>query len=84
MNQQMVKKKMVDHKLDTIGLKCPMPVLKAKKVIKKMSSGESFKILSDDPGAKSDIPPLLKKTGCHLEGDIQEENGVFSFHIIKD
>ena len=30
------------------------------------------------------IPPLLKKTGCHLEGDVKEEDGVYTFLIKKD
>ncbi len=75
---------MVDYTLDAKGLKCPMPVLKAKKIIKKMTSGETFELISDDAGAKADIPPLLNKTGCHLNGDIKEENGVLTFLIQKD
>ena len=75
---------MADHTLDTKGLKCPMPVLKAKKIIKKMNSGETFELIADDAGAKADIPPLLNKTGCHLEGEVKEEGGVFTFLIKKD
>lgn len=75
---------MADFTLDAKGLKCPMPVLKAKKVIKKMEAGQTFELVADDAGAKSDIPPLLRKTGCHLEGEVKEEGGVFTFLIKKD
>ena len=49
---------MVDFELDAKGLKCPMPILKAKKVIKKMESGQTFELISDDGGSKADVPPL--------------------------
>ena len=74
---------MADYTLDAKGLKCPMPVLKAKKVIKKMASGETFELIADDGGAKADVPPLLNKTGCTLV-EVKEEGGVFTFLIKKD
>jgi tRNA 2-thiouridine synthesizing protein A len=74
---------MVDFQLDAKGLKCPMPILKAKKVIKKMTSGQTFELVADDSGAKADIPPLLNKTGCTLL-EVTEDNGVFTFQIKKD
>jgi tRNA 2-thiouridine synthesizing protein A len=74
---------MVDYNLDAKGLKCPMPVLKAKKVIKKMTPGQTFEMISDDMGAKVDIPPLLNKTGCSLV-EMKEEGGLLTFLIKKD
>ena len=74
---------MAIHSLDALGLKCPMPVLKTKKIIKKMNPGEILEVLVDDRGAKSDIPALLKKTGCTLE-NLKEENGLLTFVIRKD
>lgn len=74
---------MADFTEDYKGLKCPMPVLKAKKVIKKMTSGQTFEFLSDDSGAKADVPPLLKKTACTLV-EMKEDNGIFTFLIKKD
>jgi TusA-related sulfurtransferase len=59
---------MPDHLLVALGLKCPLPILKAKKIIKKMNSGEIMELLSDDRGVKADIPVLLRKTGCTLLG----------------
>ena len=75
---------MADFTLDAKGLKCPMPILKAKKVIKKMVSGQTFELISDDAGSKADVPPLLNKTGCSLDGEVKEDNGVFTFLIKKD
>ncbi len=74
---------MADFTEDFKGLKCPMPVLKAKKVIKKMAPGQTFEFVADDSGAKVDIPPLLNKTGCTLV-EMKEENGIYTFLIKKD
>ncbi len=74
---------MADHKLDCLGLKCPMPVIKAKKVIKKMQPGETFELYVDDSGAKQDIPALLKKTGCTLV-ELKEDGKNLTFIIKKD
>ena len=74
---------MADYNLDAKGLKCPMPVLKTKKIIKKMTPGQTMEMISDDMGAKVDIPPLLNKTGCSLV-EMKEENGLLTFLIKKD
>ena len=74
---------MVDYNLDALGLKCPMPILKAKKIIKKMTPGQTMELLSDDSGAKADIPALLNKTGCTLV-EMKEEGSKITFLIKKD
>ncbi len=74
---------MATHTLDALGLKCPMPILKAKKVIKKMEAGETLELLSDDSGAKADVPALLNKTGCSLV-ELKEEGKKLTFIIKKD
>ena len=74
---------MADIVLDALGLKCPLPILKAKKVIKKMSSGETMELYSDDGGAKADVPALLRKTGCTLL-ELKEEGEKLTFLIKKD
>ena len=74
---------MADYNLDAKGLKCPMPVLKTKKIIKKMTPGQTMEMISDDMGAKVDIPPLLNKTGCSLV-EMKEEGGLLTFLIKKD
>ena len=74
---------MADHTLNTLGLKCPMPVLKTKKIIKKMNPGEILEVIANDQGARSDIPALLKRIGCTLE-NLKEEDGLLTFVIRKD
>ena len=54
---------MADIKLNTVGKKCPMPVLMTKKELKKMSSGQTLELISDDRGALKDVPALINKTG---------------------
>lgn len=57
---------MADKTLNAIGLKCPMPVLKTKKELKSMTSGQVLELIVDDKGALKDVPALLGKTGDEL------------------
>jgi tRNA 2-thiouridine synthesizing protein A len=71
-------KKMADKTLNAIGLKCPMPVLKTKKELKGMTSGQVLELIVDDKGALKDVPALLGKTGDHLlETNESEKQVVF-------
>jgi len=55
-----------DIELDTCGLNCPLPILKAKKSLSAMRSGEVLKILSTDPGALRDFQAFARQTGNEL------------------
>jgi tRNA 2-thiouridine synthesizing protein A len=77
------KKTMADQTLNCLGMKCPMPVLKAKSAINTLKSGQTLELTADDKGAKSDIPALLKKTGCSLV-NLKEEGTKMIFLIKKD
>jgi len=57
---------MADKTLNALGLKCPMPVLKTKKELKGMTSGQVLELIVDDKGALKDVPALLGKTGDTL------------------
>ena len=46
--------------LDTIGLRCPDPVMMLRKTIRKMQSGEIIKIIADDPSTARDIPSFCR------------------------
>lgn len=48
--------------LDTSGLNCPLPVLKARKALSSMSAGERLHLIATDKGAKKDIPAFCKMT----------------------
>ena len=68
--------------LDYSGLKCPMPVLKTKKELKNLASGQVIEVISDDVGAKKDIPALLSKIGDELV-ELKEEGSKLIFIIKK-
>lgn len=62
-----------DVELDTSGLNCPLPVLKARKSLSAMSAGQRLHLIVTDLGANKDIPAFSKMTGnpliSHYEAD---------------
>jgi tRNA 2-thiouridine synthesizing protein A len=55
-----------DQELDTRGLNCPLPILKAKKALSNMQSGQLLKVWSTDPGSVRDFAAFAKQTGHEL------------------
>ena len=55
-----------DKDLDTRGLNCPLPILKAKKALADMSSGEVLKVMATDPGSVRDFQAFARQTGHTL------------------
>jgi tRNA 2-thiouridine synthesizing protein A len=55
-----------DKELDARGLNCPLPILRAKKALTDMVSGQVLKILATDPGAVKDFQAFSKQTGNPL------------------
>ena len=55
-----------DKELDARGLNCPLPILKAKKALNEMQSGQVLKILATDPGSVKDFQAFCKQTGNDL------------------
>jgi tRNA 2-thiouridine synthesizing protein A len=55
-----------DKELDARGLNCPLPILRAKKALTDMASGQLLKILATDPGAVKDFQAFSKQTGHAL------------------
>ncbi len=70
----MVENITADETLDCSGLSCPMPLLKTKKHIGNMKSGQILEVISTDPGTKNDLPSFAKRTGHEFLG-IKEEEG---------
>ncbi|MHB1956348.1 MAG: sulfurtransferase TusA family protein [Sulfobacillus sp.] len=67
-------------KVDASGLKCPMPVIRAKKGISSVEIGQNMEILATDPGAMADFKAWARSTGNELL--LAEQNGdVFRFVI---
>jgi TusA-related sulfurtransferase len=52
--------------IDTRGLNCPLPILKAKKALADMASGEVLKVLATDPGSIRDFQAFARQTGNEL------------------
>lgn len=71
-----------DETLDCRGLMCPMPVLKTKQAIEKLSSGQILEVIATDSGSKVDLPAWSKSTGNELLS-MEDEEGVHKFYIRK-
>jgi len=71
-----------DETLDCRGLSCPMPLLKVKKALKKLQTGQILEILGTDPGSKKDIPDYAKKQGDEFLG-MKDESGYTRFLVKK-
>ena len=54
------------RELDTRGLNCPLPILKAKKALAKMASGDVLRVVSTDPGSVRDFQAFARQTGNDL------------------
>jgi tRNA 2-thiouridine synthesizing protein A len=55
-----------DKELDARGLNCPLPILRAKKALNDMTSGQVLKIVATDPGSVKDFQAFSKQTGTDL------------------
>ena len=55
-----------DKELDARGLNCPLPILRTKKALTDMQSGQVLKVLATDPGAVKDFQAFCKQTGNAL------------------
>ncbi len=68
--------------VDTKGMKCPLPVLKARKALKDLAPGGTLVVLATDPGAAKDFEHFCKTTGCRLIA-ASEAQGVLTFTLQK-
>jgi tRNA 2-thiouridine synthesizing protein A len=68
--------------LDAKGLACPMPIVKTKKAVEELNSGDVLEIHATDKGAKNDLTAWAKSGGHELVKDT-EEDGVLKFWIKK-
>ncbi len=73
---------MATQTLDTKGLNCPMPVMKTKKAMKALDSGETLEVESTDPGSVRDLEAFCRATGNEIL-EFEEEEGVFRFLLRK-
>ncbi len=73
---------MPDQTLDTKGLNCPLPILKAKKSLAQMEAGQTLEVLSTDPGSVLDFEALCRQTGHELL-ESSKEDGIYIFLLKK-
>jgi tRNA 2-thiouridine synthesizing protein A len=71
-----------DQELDASGLNCPLPILRAKKTLAGMESGQVLRIIATDPGSVKDFEAFANQTGNELM-ESGEEGGKFVFLIKK-
>ncbi len=71
-----------DSELDARGLNCPLPILRAKKALNDLSSGQTLRILATDPGSVKDFQAFAKQTGNELL-ESNEANGQYTFILKK-
>jgi tRNA 2-thiouridine synthesizing protein A len=72
----------MEMELDTKGMNCPMPILKAKKAMKQLDPGSKLKIYATDPGSVEDFGAFCR-TGGHELVENSEADGVFTYIIKK-
>ncbi len=75
----------IHKELDARGLTCPLPILKAKKALSDMHSGEVLKVLATDPGSVRDFQAFARQTGNDLvEQQANEVNGQPEYvHLLR-
>ncbi|MFT8519753.1 sulfurtransferase TusA family protein [Acetobacter syzygii] len=71
---------MTDTILDVRGLSCPLPVLKANRILRELPCGTRLRILATDRASVTDFQVFCRETG-HALVSFADENGIFSFTI---
>jgi tRNA 2-thiouridine synthesizing protein A len=71
----------IDKEIDTRGLNCPLPILKAKKALADMQSGQLLKVVATDQGSVRDFQAFAKQTGNELVE--QQTVGEEYIHVLR-
>jgi len=64
----------IDREVDARGLTCPLPILRAKKALAGMASGQMLKVLATDPGSQRDFAAFAKQTGNAIVESAQQDD----------
>ncbi|NVO27469.1 sulfurtransferase TusA family protein [Donghicola sp. C2-DW-16] len=70
-----------NEEIDAIGLLCPLPVLKARKRLKSMTSGQVLRLIATDPAAVIDVPHFCFESGNELVS--QSDEGETQIYLIR-
>jgi len=68
-----------DRELDARGLSCPLPILKTKKTLNELASGQVLKVIATDPGSIKDMQAFANQTGNELLSSTQESKDYVFF-----
>lgn len=71
----------IDKEIDTSGLNCPLPILKAKKALAELESGQILKVIATDGGSLRDFQAFAKQTGNELLE--QQTLGMEFIHVLR-
>ena len=71
-----------NKELDARGLNCPLPILRTKKTLNALQSGETLKVISTDPGSLKDMASFCTQTGNALLSS-EQAGGDYEFYIRK-
>ena len=71
----------IDKELDARGLNCPLPILKAKKALADMQSGQTLRVVATDAGSMRDFQAFARQTGNELLA--QQAVGDDFFHVLR-
>jgi TusA-related sulfurtransferase len=71
----------IDKEIDTSGLNCPLPILKAKKALAELNSGQTLKVIATDKGSLRDFEAFARQTGNELLE--QQTVGADYIHILR-
>ncbi|HOR46790.1 MAG TPA: sulfurtransferase TusA family protein [Caldisericia bacterium] len=71
-----------DVELNTLGMQCPVPIVKTAKKMKELQIGQILKVISDDEGIKEDMPAWCKTTGNEFLG-LEESGGQYTVYVKK-
>ncbi|KMQ80980.1 Molybdopterin biosynthesis MoeB protein [Candidatus Burkholderia pumila] len=70
----------IHKEVDARGLNCPLPILRAKKALADMTSGQILKMLATDPGSQRDFAAFAKQTGNEIV-EVTTQDKIFTFLI---
>ena len=71
----------IDKEVDARGMNCPLPILKAKKALSEMESGQLLKVVATDGGSLRDFQAVARQTGNELVE--QQTQGVEFIHVLR-
>ncbi len=70
-----------DNEVDASGLSCPLPILRSKKMLATMETGQVLRVLATDPGSVRDFEAFARQTGNELLKSGEIEEGKFEFFL---